>query len=490
LKKRIVWLLLGIFLFDVTVPFFTEAANAAPYQSYSYDYWKNDVKSPAPYLPKGDITGSELGVGEFKEPQDLGVDAEGRLYIVDSGNNRIVILNPSGKLENVIEGFDHNGAKDAFKSPSGIFVRPNGELYVADTGNGRVVVLNEQGQLDKIIEKPSSDVLPADFVFAPLKVSSDDAKRVFVVAKGMFEGIMQFDEQGEFIGYIGTNRVRPDASDYFWKMISTKAQRDKMVLFVPVEFTNLDIDDRGFVYATNVDLYSDELIKRLNPSGADTLKRYGYFPVKGDVRYDMSGSNKGPSYFVDIKVTGSGMYSALDSRRGRVFSYDHEGNLLHVFGQLGTQNGTFISPVALEVSRERVYVLDRMGGRVHKFEETAYGRAVNQATKLQYDGKDQEAAIIWREVLRLNANYDYAYIGIGKSLLREGKNKEALEYFELGMNRKYYGIAYKRYRKERLREYFGIGLTSMVSLLAVIVVYRLIRNRRKERGVQGEARLS
>lgn len=490
MKKRIVWLLLAMFLTGLSSPLFTEIGVSAPYESYNYDYWKNDVKSPAPYLPKGEVTGRSLGIGDFKEPQDMCVDAEGRLYVADTGNNRIIVLDRGGKLLNVLTGFDHNGAKDSFNSPGGVFVTPEGGLYVADTGNGRVVVLDEKGQLETIIQKPASDVLPPGFVFAPLKVGADEAKRIYVVAKGVFEGIMQFDDQGEFIGYIGTNRVRPDAGDYFWKMISTKAQRDKMVLFVPTEFTNLDLDSRGFVYATNVDPYSDEPIKRLNPSGADTLKRFGYFPVKGDVRYDLSGSLKGPSYFVDIKVTGSGMYSALDSRRGRVFTYDQEGNLLHVFGQLGAQAGTFKAPAAIEAFRERLFVLDRMGGRVHTFEATDYGRAVNQATALQYEGKDREAAEIWKEVLRLNANYDAAYIGIGKALLREGKNKEALEYFELGMNRKYYGIAYKRYRKEWIREYFGVALTALTLLSAAAVAYRFIRKWRKERGAQSEARFS
>lgn len=50
-----------------------------------------------------------------------------------------------------------------------------------------------------------------------------------------------------------------------------------------------------------------------------------------------------------------------------------------------------------------------------------FGTHVNEAVALHYQGEDTEAVHIWQEVLKLNANYDIAYIGIGKSLLMEKK---------------------------------------------------------------------
>ena len=52
------------------------------------------------------------------------------------------------------------------------------------------------------------------------------------------------------------------------------------------------------------------------------------------------------------------MYSLLDRRRGRIFTYDHEGNLLYIFGGLGTQAGTFVTPVAIENIGNTIIVLD------------------------------------------------------------------------------------------------------------------------------------
>ena len=39
-------------------------------------------------------------------------------------------------------------------------------------------------------------------------------------------------------------------------------------------------------------------------------------------------------------------------------------------------------------------------------------------------GQYDLSADYWREVLRLNGNYDMAYIGIGRSLLRQERYKE------------------------------------------------------------------
>ncbi len=59
------------------------------------------------------------------------------------------------------------------------------------------------------------------------------------------------------------------------------------------------------------------------------------------------------SSFIDVVVDDSGRYSALDATRGRIFTYDDDGNLLYIFGGLGNQMGTFTRPVALATMGKR-----------------------------------------------------------------------------------------------------------------------------------------
>ncbi|MCM3782795.1 gluconolactonase [Neobacillus mesonae] len=456
-------------------------AAIAPYESYTYNYYEEAVPAPDAFLPDKSVSGLDLGIGNFVTPQDLVISSEGKIYIADTGNQRIIVLTRDWKVERIITSFMKDGTEQTFNLPSGIAVNEEGDLYIADTENKRVVVLSPNGELIRIIENPQSDVLGDSFSFVPLKLSVDDAGRVFVTSRGAYEGILQFDETGKFLGYVGTIQVRRNFADYMWRLVATDAQKSQMALYIPTEFSNIDMGEKGFVYATNVDPGSSTPVKRLNPSGEDVLKRYGYFDVKGDIRYRSSGTNGGPSKLVDIKYQGNGMYSVLDSLRGRIFTYDHEGNLLYIYGGIGTQIGTFRTPVAIEKLGNQHIVLDQGKETITIFSPTNYGSAITNAVTAHYNGDDEGAVDKWREVLRLNANYDIAYNGIGKSLLYAKENKEAMKYFKLGMDRKNYSVAFKRYRKEVLQEHFGTILTIGTAAVIAFTGYRFSKSWRKRR---------
>lgn len=488
MKKWMLSVIAAVLVFAGALP--QASALSSPYESYTYNYYRDAVPLPAPYLPERAVTGMDLGVGAFRSPNDLYVTEDGYVYILDSGNNRIIALDPDWKLIRVIDSFRRDGTEDGFRNPSGIFVTDETKtIYVADTDNRRVVVLDHEGGFIKLLENPESEILPPGFTFIPVKLTVDRAGRIFVVARGAFEGIMQFDDDGSFIGYVGTINVQQSFIDKIWLRLATREQRARMRLYIPTEFSNVDIDDKGFIYATNIDLNSEVPIKRLNPSGQDVLKRFGYHPVRGDIRYRNYGTVSGPSTFVDIKYLGGGMYTALDSKRGRLFTYNDEGDLLYAFGGLGTQLGVFNVPVAVERQGDDILVLDRAKNNVTVFKPTKFGLLVNEATRLHYDGHSTEAVQIWQDVLAMNTNYDVAYIGIGKSLLLEKRNEEAMEYFKLGMQRKDYSVAFKRYRKEVLQEHFGTIMSVGLTLILAYVAFRIYKSRRTRRVAKREAGL-
>jgi DNA-binding beta-propeller fold protein YncE len=69
------------------------------------------------------------GDGEFMQPHGLAVDAQGRLYVADRGNNRIQVVTTDGKFI---------ASWPQFGRPSGVFVDRNGMLYSADSESGSV----------------------------------------------------------------------------------------------------------------------------------------------------------------------------------------------------------------------------------------------------------------------------------------------------------------------------------------------------------------
>jgi DNA-binding beta-propeller fold protein YncE len=84
------------------------------------------------------------GPGAFEHPQAVAVDRAGNLYVADTGNDRVVRLDPSG---NVIAEWGATGSTDGhFRGPNGIGVDAAGSVYVLDGENNRIQVFGESGR--------------------------------------------------------------------------------------------------------------------------------------------------------------------------------------------------------------------------------------------------------------------------------------------------------------------------------------------------------
>ncbi|MDR0397483.1 MAG: NHL repeat-containing protein [Oscillospiraceae bacterium] len=452
-------------------------AESAPYQSYTYDYRENIVITPAPYLPAAIVSGASLGITALNQPRDIAISDDGRLYIADSGNDRIVVTDASAsRAVMIIDAFDNNGVADGFSAPMGVALSSDGQLYVADSKNRRIVVLDADGAtLVKVFENPSHEALPDGFAFTPLRVAVDYAGRVYVIAQNMFQGIMVFEPDGGFTGFFGTINVTVSLWQRFWRAIASKQERANARLFVPTEFTGLDVDPYGFVYASNMDPQGQKAVRRLNPKGEDVAIAGVSGNLGGDLRVASDGPYSGVSRIVDVAYQGRGIYSLLDSQRGRVFTYDREGNLLYIFGGLGSQAGTFRSPAAIEYAKDgsgTLFALDYVRGDITVFRPTEYGALINEAVGLRFDGDETLAVGKWREALRLNENLELANAGIGKAYLAAGDNRNAMRYLKLGMSRYYYSIAFRRYRNEILKANLGWALTAAAALAVVVIAIR------------------
>ncbi|MBZ4666698.1 YIP1 family protein [Mahella sp.] len=443
MMKKMCALLIAIICLSIVFPAFASAA--PPYESYTYDYWGNILYAPYAYLPDRVIDGSSLGIGDFNTPGDLFVGKDGKIYIADSGNNRIIVADSKWNVLNEIKVFEHDGASDTFKNPQGLYVTEEGHIYVADTDNGRIVELGTAGEFIRQIGAPKADIIPADFVYKPMKLVLDKAKRIYVIAQNVNQGIIELNADGTFQGYMGASRVIPNMIDYIWKMISTREQRAGMVLFMPTEYNNIYIDDEGFLYVTTSAL-----------NDAD---------IQNAINFDVS---------VD---SASGIYSVLDRKRGRIFTYDDDGNLLYIFGGIGEQAGTFKSPTAIERIGNQILVLDSKLNSVTAFSITEYGSLVNEALSLHHKGHYDEAADRWQQVLHYNSNYELAYIGLGKSLLRQDRFAEAMKNFKLGNKRDLYSKAFQYYRKEVVEQNFGWIVGGIA--LAIIAMWLISKYKNK-----------
>ncbi|MFD2700511.1 hypothetical protein ACFSVM_08505 [Paenibacillus shunpengii] len=443
--------------------------------AYHYSYWGDTVPAPAAYEATAIITGKKLNTVPFKEPSDMHVTENQHVFILDSGNGRVIEMDHTFKLVRTIDSFEQEGKEEYFNNPQGLYVTNKGHLLIADSDNHRVVHLDEEGQLVKIVAEPKSDLLKTDFIFKPLRIVMDKGERIYVMAEGVFDGFMEFSADGTFSSFIGANRVQVDPVEYLWKRFATREQRSQMVMFTPTEFTNLDMDEEGFIYATSGDGGKDS-IKKLNAQGTDILRREGYQPPQGDLVYT---NEAGPSRLIDIDVGDSDMYSVLDSNMGRIFTYNGDGYLLHIFGGIGNRRGQFNTPVALERSGDRMLVLDKSLGEITVFQTTEYGRTLHEAVRSYYNGDEDQSSVMFAKAAEMNANLEYAYAGIGKALLRQKEYEDSAQYFKRSMERQGYSKAFLLFRKELMREHFSWMMSGLFLAAAAFVTVIIVRRQKR-----------
>lgn len=466
------------------------ASNDGSY-TYNYDYWGDVQYSPDAYTVSGVYTSVDLGLDRnLSSPQGLFV-YDNLVYICDTGNNRIVVverINEEGfVLKQIIDEFKGDVEVTTFSGPTDIAVSEEGELFIADKGNGRILKLDSDLNYIMQFDKPVDNTLDPELTFSPNKIVIDTAGRVYCIATGINKGLIKYENDGTFSGFVGATPVTYDFADYIWKRLATEEQRAQLESFVPTEYDNIYMDYEGFIYActgnvTEADLDSGaaDAIRKLNLMGNDILVRNGEWPVYGDLYWQEGGGYEGPSHMYDITAFENDIYVGLDKNRGRLFAYDDQGRLLFAFGGNGNMDGYFRQPVALEHMGQDLLVLDSLDCAITLFTPTEFGSLIYQAID-QFDaGEYMASGETWQKVMDINGNYDLAYIGIGRSLLRQERYHEAMEYFELKYDDENYSKAFKQYRKEWVEEHILIIFIVVFAILIIPLVIGKIKNIKHE----------
>jgi len=84
-----------------------------------------------------------LGPKQFRDPSGIYVDKAGKIYVSDADINRIVRMDDMSGAGWTTIGTDGSGTGQ-FNQPFGIFVDSDGKIYVADTGaNSRIVRMDD-----------------------------------------------------------------------------------------------------------------------------------------------------------------------------------------------------------------------------------------------------------------------------------------------------------------------------------------------------------
>jgi sugar lactone lactonase YvrE len=149
--------------------------------------------------------------GQFGTPIDLVVDAQGRVYVLDSFRN----IPPADPATGAVQVFDADGrylaawgvhgtepgnVDEAF----GIGLDPDGTILVAEWGNNRVQRFTPEGELLQVLGGYGIDY--GEFIYA-MDVAVDAAGRIYVTDFAN-QRMQVFDRDGQFLaawGEFGTD---------------------------------------------------------------------------------------------------------------------------------------------------------------------------------------------------------------------------------------------------------------------------------------------
>ena len=498
--KKITSILLVILSLVMIIPMSVIGASASSaYQTYTYSIDGTALYSPDAYSAERALSYIEMGLDKnFSSPTDMVTDSDGNVYIADTGNDRIVILNRYYEYVASLTTFvNEQGNNDALKGPKGVFVNDT-SIWVCDTGKNRLVEFDRSANngyaFKQIMDAPESQLFGDSATYTPVSMVIDQYGRFYIVSSTTYQGIIVMTAAGEFVGFIGAQAVTIGAWELIWRKFQTQEQQLQNEIYESVEYNGVAITPEGFIYATTSAIDEGSVkgsikkgnkdgkympVKLLNPAGDEIMRRNGFWPPVGEVDLaafsvaaSSTASNAGKvSIIIDVAVGPAKTWSIIDSRRNKIYTYDFNGNLLYAFGDTGSMLGSINKITSITYQDEKMLVLDGGNNTIVIYDRTEYGdlliEAISAENSLNYD----YAIECWERVLQRNTNFDAAYVGIGNAYYRRAEYETALEYYEAAYETTNWSESFKQVRKGWMETWFLLLVVLLIALIVAILKF-------------------
>jgi sugar lactone lactonase YvrE len=348
------------------------------------------------------------GVGKFSYPQDVAVGPDGNLYVADTNNYQIQVLDADGLFLRSWNGNSAEVPNNSSFNPRAVAVSSDGKVYVADTNYyniSRILVFDAQGKFLRSMGQQGS---AAGQLNNPTSIAVDASGNVYVGDNNY--RITVFDADGAYVRHWGGYGNSDDKFNYINDIHIVSGNKLAVLANACIRVFNSDgtlesktngidaskmsVDVAGNYYLRSwgdtVQKYSSSgtLLQEFNLQGKIGNDAYG-LAVKGDKIYltdysnhriniiDTSGnfiaargtrgsSNDASVYGLATDALGN-IYLA-DFDMGEIRKYDANHQLLKKFGTQGSGDGQFSGVRELAIgANQKLYALDQNNNRVQIF---------------------------------------------------------------------------------------------------------------------------
>lgn len=134
------------------------------------------------------------GQGQFYDPQGIAVDSNGKIYIMDTGNSRLVRIDDMTGANWVTYGAPGSGVGQ-FVTFTSVSIDSSNRIYIADTGNLRVVRMDDMTGANWTTLSQSQPVNGVTYRFvSPVAVGFDSAGRIYIADDNTAAAVVRVDD--------------------------------------------------------------------------------------------------------------------------------------------------------------------------------------------------------------------------------------------------------------------------------------------------------
>lgn len=321
-------LFLSILVKLFTVIFFTIFFTGFLAQCQSFGEEKTQGTDACRFL--FDLKTDGTATGALNQPAGIAADDAGNIYIADTVNSRIVVLDDLGKIKFV---FGKLGEKPGeLSAPMAVAVDTKAQkIYVADSSNRRVQVFKTSGEFLSVFDL-NKELGEKEKPVRPIGIAVSSEGNVYLS-----------DADNSYI------RVYDPLGKLLFKFGGFGAQDGKFCL--PV---GLFIDKADKVYAVD-----------MNNARLQIFDKEGEFLAKLGSAGDTKGSFGKPKA---VCADDRGFIYVSDAANLVVQVFDKEGKFYDLIGSEKEKELQFASPFGLAVSDSRLYITDRWRNSVRVYE--------------------------------------------------------------------------------------------------------------------------
>ena len=295
-----------------------------------------------PYEGKELTLSADISLDQLNllNPRNVEVAPDGTLYVLDTGNHRVLHLSTEGEIFNSWGEFgtteSGGGAGGTFNEPWGITIGPDGNIFIADTWNHRIQKFTPDGAFLTSWGKFGQRETPDSF-WGPRDVAIDDHGHVYVSDTGN-KRIVVFDIDGQFLAEFGDTGLGDGQFD---------------------EPSGLALDAEGNLYV------ADTWNQRIQVFSPDANGIAQYFLLKWDLEgwYGQSLDNK--PY---LTIGSDGNVYVSDPELSRILVFSPIGEVISTWGTNGESLTNLNYAAGLSADKEGgIWVSDTKNNRIQHF---------------------------------------------------------------------------------------------------------------------------